>query len=89
MLAFHDPYCSDEAAKYHRVFKVETVGDCYVAACGLPNPRKDHACVMARFARDCINKTKELTRKLECILGPDTGDVSLHLGALQSHLDMD
>ena len=33
----------DELAKRRRVFKVETIGDCYVAVCGLPDPRKDHA----------------------------------------------
>ena len=38
----HTQY-SDAIAKRRRVFKVETVGDCYVAACGLPDPRKDHA----------------------------------------------
>jgi len=63
----------DVIAKARRVFKVETVGDCYVAACGLPLPRKDHATVMARFARDCMLKTNDLVRKLECQLGPDTG----------------
>ena len=36
----------DQIAKRRRVFKVETVGDCYVAAAGLPEPRKDHATVM-------------------------------------------
>ena len=39
----------DQIAKRRRVFKVETVGDCYVAAAGLPEPRKDHATVMVRF----------------------------------------
>jgi Adenylate and Guanylate cyclase catalytic domain len=33
----------DDLAKRRHVFKVETVGDCYVAATGLPDPRKDHA----------------------------------------------
>ena len=37
----------DYIAKRRRVFKVETVGDCYVAVAGLPDPRKDHAIVMA------------------------------------------
>lgn len=39
----------DDIAKKRRVFKVETVGDCYVAACGLPEPHRDHAVAMARL----------------------------------------
>ena len=31
----------DELALKHGVYKVETVGDCYVAATGLPEPRRD------------------------------------------------
>ena len=44
----------DRIAKRKRVFKVEVVGDCYVAVCGLPDPRKKHAVVMAKFAADCL-----------------------------------
>jgi Adenylate and Guanylate cyclase catalytic domain len=33
----------DDVARKRRVYKVETVGDCYVAVTGLPDPRKDHA----------------------------------------------
>jgi Adenylate and Guanylate cyclase catalytic domain len=33
----------DEAGSKLGVFKVETIGDCYVAAAGLPKPRSDHA----------------------------------------------
>ena len=67
-------------AKRRGVFKVETVGDCYVAVCGLPDPRRDHAMAMARFARDCSNRMNELTRKLELVLGPGTGDLAIRVG---------
>jgi class 3 adenylate cyclase len=70
----------DEIAKKRRVFKVETVGDCYVAVTGLPDPRKDHAVVMARFARDCMHKMQNLSKKLEVSLGPDTGDLAMRIG---------
>jgi Adenylate and Guanylate cyclase catalytic domain len=59
----------DKLAKQHGVFKVETIGDCYVAVVGLPTPRKSHAVVMARFAKDCRNKMQELTAQLETQLG--------------------
>ena len=39
----------DVIAKRRCIFKVETVGDCYVAASGLPNLRKDHAGSLANF----------------------------------------
>ena len=35
---------------------------------------------MALFARDCLLKTNELTRKLECSLGPNTGDLAIRIG---------
>jgi class 3 adenylate cyclase len=70
----------DEIAKKRRVFKVETIGDCYVAVTGLPDPRKDHAIAMARFARDCLHKMHRLTKKLERTLGPDTADLDMRIG---------
>jgi class 3 adenylate cyclase len=70
----------DEIAKRRRVFKVETVGDCYVAVAGLPEPRVDHHVVMARFARDCLYKMGTTTKRLEIVLGPDTGDLGLRIG---------
>jgi class 3 adenylate cyclase len=70
----------DEIAKNLRVFKVETVGDCYVAVTGLPTPRKDHAVAMARFAHECMLRMKVLVKKLEITLGPDTGDLSMRMG---------
>ena len=70
----------DESAKRKRVFKVETIGDCYVAVAGLPDPRPDHAVVMARFAKECLTKMNHLAKKLEFQLGPDTGDLSMRIG---------
>ena len=47
---------------------------------GLPDPRDDHAIVMARFAKDCLYKMNYLTKQLEVALGPDTGDLSMRIG---------
>jgi Adenylate and Guanylate cyclase catalytic domain len=52
----------DDIARQHGVFKVETVGDCYVAVAGLPEARRDHAVVMVRFAYDCLKKTGDITK---------------------------
>jgi Adenylate and Guanylate cyclase catalytic domain len=70
----------DKLAYVHSIFKVETVGDCYVAVCGLPEPRDDHAVQVAKFARDCLHRMSTLTSKLEVSLGPDTGDLKLRIG---------
>jgi class 3 adenylate cyclase len=70
----------DDIAKRRRVFKVETIGDCYVAVTGLPDPRKDHAVAMARFSRDCMTRMRSLCKQLEVTLGPDTGDLAMRMG---------
>mmetsp|Transcript_13610 Transcript_13610/g.39216 ORF Transcript_13610/g.39216 Transcript_13610/m.39216 type:complete len:121 (+) Transcript_13610:186-548(+) len=36
--------------------KVETIGDCYVAVTGLPEPQEDHALRMVKFANECRTK---------------------------------
>lgn len=70
----------DEMAKTRNVFKVETIGDCYVAVTGLPEPNKRHAVDMCRFARDCLHRMHNLTKSLEVTLGPDTSDLNLRIG---------
>ncbi|CAB9523113.1 Receptor-type guanylate cyclase gcy [Seminavis robusta] len=76
----------DEIAARRKVFKVETIGDCYVAVCGLPEPCKNHAVVMARFAHECACISKSVLRGLEAELGPETSTldfrVGLHSGAV-------
>jgi class 3 adenylate cyclase len=70
----------DKVARRMKVFKVETIGDSYVAVTGLPEPRKDHAVVMARFAYKCLVKMSALVRNLEFTLGPGTADLTMRFG---------
>ena len=63
-----------------KVFKVETIGDCYMAVTGLPNPDEAHAVHMSRFAYQCMMGMKELLWELEAILGPGTSDLALRVG---------
>ena len=50
------------------------------AATGLPEPQDSHASIMVRFAYDSLLKMKEITKKLESSLGPDTTELSLRIG---------
>lgn len=70
----------DNIARKWGVFKVETIGDCYVAVTGLPDPQRDHAIRMTKFARESLHKVNDLTHKLESTLGPDTGDLCMRFG---------
>jgi class 3 adenylate cyclase len=70
----------DVIANNYGVFKVETLGDSYVAVTGVPNPQTNHAVLMARFAVAAIAKMNELVKKLEVTLGPDTGDLAIRFG---------
>lgn len=35
----------------------------YVAVAGLPDPREDHAVVMARFARECLAQMSKFNKQ--------------------------
>jgi 3'5'-cyclic nucleotide phosphodiesterase/Adenylate and Guanylate cyclase catalytic domain len=51
-----------------------------VAAVGVPEPRNDHAVVMACFARDCMDRVDYVLREMELRLGPDTSDLGMRFG---------
>ena len=70
----------DLIAKKRRVFKVETIGDSYIAVTGLPEPQIKHASIMARFAWECLIRIGEVTKELESTLGPDTAALSMRFG---------
>jgi adenylate cyclase len=44
----------DELAERHGLEKIKTIGDCYMVAAGVPEPRPDHARVLALMALDML-----------------------------------
>jgi Adenylate and Guanylate cyclase catalytic domain len=72
----------DSLAKHHGVFKIETIGDSYVAVVGLPQSRKHHAIVMAKFANDIRSKMTDLARDLEDTLGPVRGQLGFNFSLM-------
>eukprot|EP00980_Cylindrotheca_fusiformis_P026124 scaffold15423_cov123-Cylindrotheca_fusiformis.AAC.1 len=70
----------DAIANKFAIFKVETVGDCYVAAAGIPNPMDNHAVIACKFSREALMKMKEITHQMEVSLGPDTAALDLRIG---------
>ncbi|CAB9497505.1 Receptor-type guanylate cyclase gcy [Seminavis robusta] len=71
----------DKIAKRRKVFKVETIGDCYVAVTGIPEPQDNHAAIMARFAVSCMAEMNRMTHdELAETLGEDTKDLEMRVG---------
>eukprot|EP00934_Nitzschia_sp_Nitz4_P003606 Nitzschia sp. Nitz4//scaffold172_size47551//36784//40556//NITZ4_007147-RA/size47551-augustus-gene-0.40-mRNA-1//1//CDS//3329538768//3596//frame0 len=70
----------DRLATKRGVFKVETIGDCYLAVAGLPEPRDDHGITMVKFANSCCAHMGDLLARLSVQLGPDTEDLAMRFG---------
>eukprot|EP00934_Nitzschia_sp_Nitz4_P001393 Nitzschia sp. Nitz4//scaffold87_size112219//25122//28676//NITZ4_004067-RA/size112219-processed-gene-0.3-mRNA-1//1//CDS//3329559348//1393//frame0 len=70
----------DKIARKMGVFKVETIGDSYVAVCGLPEPRRNHAVVMVRFCAACRSKMDQRVKELATTLGPGTETLRMRYG---------
>ena len=62
------------------VEKIKTIGDAYMATCGLPTPNEDHALVMIKFAKGMLedladyNKTAQI--KFNIRIGLNSGPVT-------------
>ncbi|CAB9527558.1 Receptor-type guanylate cyclase gcy [Seminavis robusta] len=70
----------DKVAARRMVFKIETIGDCYVAVTGIPEPQAKHAVIMVRFAQDCIAEMELVTHELAESLGEDTTELKMRVG---------
>jgi class 3 adenylate cyclase len=69
----------DRLAQRHGLEKIKTIGDAYMVAAGLPEPRADHAEAMAEMALDMQADLARLCESLGLDLairvGLDTGSV--------------
>ncbi len=55
----------DERAKKMGVEKIKTIGDAYMAACGVPDPNPDHARIMIEFAKGMYKDLREYNETAE------------------------
>ena len=68
----------DSLVEKYGVEKIKTIGDCYMAASGVPRPRADHAQVLVRMAiemRDYVLQREFHGRKLAFRIGLNSGPV--------------
>lgn len=63
----------------HNVFKLGTIGDCYIAVTGIPDPIDDHASVLTQFSFDARDKVREVCEELEKE-GLDTRKLDMRFG---------
>ena len=69
----------DESAQELGIEKIKTIGDCYMAVCGLPRPAPDHADRMARMALRMVEATQHYSEQvhipLQLRIGINSGPV--------------
>ncbi len=77
----------DERAKEMGVEKIKTIGDAYMAACGVPEPNENHARIMVDFAKGMLkdladyNETADI--KFQIRIGLNSGPVTA--GVIGTH----
>lgn len=69
----------DERAKNLSIEKIKTIGDAYMAVCGLPEPNECHAATIIKFARGMLLDIEQFNctspMKFEMRIGINSGDV--------------
>jgi class 3 adenylate cyclase len=69
----------DELAHHHQVEKIKTIGDCYMAVCGVPEKRVGHAAALADMALEMVESLKQFSQSrgtsLRIRIGLNTGPV--------------
>jgi class 3 adenylate cyclase len=70
----------DDAAERHGVEKIRTVGDAYLATCGLSTPRLDHRQRMSAFATETVSIVERFNQAKGC-------NLSLQIGLASGEVD--
>jgi adenylate cyclase len=66
----------DNIADKHGIEKIKTIGDSYMAVCGIPEHKNDHAIRMAMFAKEVMSIAESFRfedRKIELRIGIHSG----------------
>lgn len=66
----------DELAARHGVEKIKTIGDAYMVASGVPEPRADHAAALAAMALDMMDAVGRVSSELELPINMRAGMAS-------------
>ncbi len=69
----------DDIAARLGIFKLGTIGDCYIAVTGIPDPVRDHAVLLTQFAFEARDKCREVCARLESE-GLDTARLDMRFG---------
>ena len=70
----------DDIALKLGVFKLGTVGDCYIAATGIPESQEDHAVLLATYTERCRQKLKEIITSSAQDYGEDINTIGMRFG---------
>jgi adenylate cyclase len=66
----------DNLADKHGIEKIKTIGDSYMAVCGIPEHKQDHAIRMAEFAKEVMRLSESFNfedRAIELRIGIHSG----------------